>query len=181
MRRLLIACGVAASMSCGPMNPTVKTLDLQIGRYILIVMPWGDCTASWPGVGTLVTLSHEGRDWVARSQSAEAGSVEFRFHEVANSLVAGVAVAGSLVGSGHEGRDGFASTAAAVSFGASAAGGSASVSAETIPMLSNWVSGRVTGTIMFSDRVKGTLSCAAAEMGLRLPAPCELDAHAACG
>jgi hypothetical protein len=180
MRRLLIAFGVAAS-SCGPMNPTVKKLDLPLGQYILVVNPGGGCTLFWPGVGTLMTLSHEGGDWVARSQSAADGSVEFRFHEVADSSVAGVAVAGSLVGTGNESRSGFTSTPGVVSFAASAAGGSASVSAETVPLVLNGIAGRVTGHIVFSDNVRGTLDCAAADIGLHPPVPCELDRTVTCG
>lgn len=178
LRRLLIAC-VVADVACGPTNPTAM-LNLQVGQYILIVSPSGDCTGFWPGVGTLLTLSRQGRDWVALSSSAADGNVELRFHEVANSLVAGVAVSGSLVGKANERRAGFTAASGTVSFSGPGGSGSASVAAETAPMVSTWITGRVIGQIVFTDTARGTLSCQSAEMALRPPSPCDLDATLSC-
>ena len=62
MRRLWMMCSAMAAASCGPMNPSVKMLDLALGHYMLVVNPSGACTGSAfvPGVGTLVILTHEG-------------------------------------------------------------------------------------------------------------------------
>ena len=182
MRTVPIACCSLLALlallatSCGLLSPSVKKLDMAIGEYLLIANPVA-CTAGTfrPGVGTLVMLSHEGRDWVARSTSAADGTVEFRFHEVGNSRVAGVAVTGTLVGSGEDHRP-FASRGVGVAFPGSAA----TVSAQTTPNVLNWIGGSATGQVVFSDAARGPLTCSRADIALRLPAPCEVDATVAC-
>jgi hypothetical protein len=180
MARLLsIPCGgllAFVAASCALFSPSMKKLDMATGEYLLISTPTA-CTAGdfRPGVGTLVSLSHEGRDWVARSQSDSGGTVEFRFREVGNSRVAGVAVSGTLVGSGEDHRP-FAPPGAGVAF----SGGPVSVSAQTTPNVLNWIGGSATGQVVFRDGTRGSLTCARAEIALRFPDPCELDANVPC-
>jgi hypothetical protein len=166
--------------ACGLFRPSTKPLDLTAGEYILTTIPWA-CAGgqNWPSIGTFVTLSRDGRDWVARSRSTVDGSVEFRFHEVANSLVAGVAASGTLVGRGQEGRAGF-TTSISVSFAGSTGGGSATVAAQSTLGVPNSIAGSVTGRVAFADGAGGVLACPKAEIGLRLPEPCELDSAISC-
>jgi hypothetical protein len=180
MRRVLVVGALMSMAGCGLFSPSTKPLELAGGEYILTTIPWA-CGGgqNWPSVGAFVTLSHEGPDWVARSRSAADGSVEFRFHEVANSLVAGAAASGTLAGSGNEGRA-LLTTAMSVSFARSTAGGSATVAAQSTPGVGNSIAGSVTGQVVFADGAGAVLACPRAEIGLRLPAPCELDAAAPC-
>lgn len=179
-RPLSIAFCSLLTASCGLFNPSVKTLDMALGDYLLIATPvacgGGDVR---PGIGTMVTLSHEDRDWVARSRSSAAGNVLFRFHEVADSRVAGVAVAGTLTGSGQDQRP-FAAAGARVSFGGGEFSTAPVVSAQTTPNALNTIAGNVTGPIEFRDDGRGPSTCTRAEMALRIPEPCELDPTVPC-
>ena len=180
IRQVSIACCSLLAICCGLSDPSVKQLDMPIGDYMLVVNPVA-CAAGdiRPGVGIVVTLAHEGRDWVARSESALDGTVEFRFHEVPDTRVAGVPVAGTLVGSGADHRP-FASSGARVGFAGVVSGSAASVSAQTSPNLPNEIGGTATGQIVFDDDARGLLTCARADIALRLPVPCEVDAAVPC-
>jgi hypothetical protein len=105
--------------------------------------------------------------------------VEFRFHEVADSKVAGVAVAGTLTGSGEDRRP-FAAPGVGVSYGGAGSGSVASVSAQTSPTVLNSIGGSATGPVVFRDDVRGPLTCGRVEIALRQPEPCELDASVPC-
>jgi hypothetical protein len=148
---------------------------------MLIVAPSGSCTSARfiAGVGASVTLAHEGKDWVGRSPSAAEGSVEFRFREVFDSHVAGVAVDGTLAGVGRDHRP-FAADGNGIAVAGETSGG-AVVSAESTPNLANWILGRVSGRLTFNDGSGvGPVTCQEGSLTLRPPVGCELDANLAC-
>jgi hypothetical protein len=153
---------------------------MVLGQYILIVSPAGSCSSTGTGIGTLVTLTHEGADWVARSETLNDGNVELRFHELTDGSTNGVAVAGYLVGIGYEIRVGFTSEGGTVSSSRDATGGVAQVSAQTVPLALNELAGSATGRIVFSS-TSGTVTCPSADIVLRQPIPCELVAGVPCG
>lgn len=183
VRYFLTMCGVLLIMSCGPANPTPQTpkpLDMAPGQYMLIVSPSGSCSSSGfvPGVGTRLLLSHEGKDWVGRSPSADDGNIELRFHEVFNAQVAGVAVEGTLAGTGWDQRP-FAAAGSRVSLVGPASG--ALVAAESTPNVADWIGGRLDGQLaLYDGAASGPVTCSEGELALRRPALCELNPGTVC-
>jgi hypothetical protein len=117
MLSLASACSAPGEMS-GPSRGTVvpapsppSQLALRLGPQWLYLKGAGltfgseapSCQpAGVPPSGTLVTtavdVSRENGEWVARSRTADAGSIELRFHET-QAAVSGIPVAGTISGS----------------------------------------------------------------------------------
>jgi hypothetical protein len=191
-RRPAVAGLVAFVLACliGCRSPSVPSrLALEPGRYVIVTSPEEitPTTCSGPGLGgsivTLVTLSRNGSEWVARSESGSNGDVELRFHEVEGNFGVWIATDGTLHGTGQDSRNAFSTVAGSVSFSGANQLGSASVFAGNDPTSSyarDWLSGEITGTIRFVDSFRGERTCTRASFGLRPPGACELAPNVPC-
>ena len=108
-------------------------------------------------VNTVVALTKEGGEWVARSAPG-MGSVELRLKGTGKS-VRGYVVSGTVTGSARDmGLMGVVRDVS-VSVGSSTSGGSATFDGETASPSSSLIVGKVTGTVRFSDSQGQSSTC----------------------
>ncbi len=161
----------------GPVSPVPgppSQLDLRIGPQWLYLRGIGLLSGSGaapcqptgvPPSGTSVTtavdVSREGGEWVARSRSPEAGSVELRFHEV-GAAAGNVSIQGSVTGAAADMAyvDLYTPTDSRVAFVSDAA-----VDGHGDPY-SSYVGGQMRGVIQFMDSRGHVGTCSAIDWAL---------------
>jgi hypothetical protein len=174
----LVAGAALVTPSCSPAGPSPKSLQIQEGPYTLAIVPDPLCTLAEIGsVRTQVLLTHEAGTWVARSAAPSDGTLDFKFHEVGNRLVAGVALSGTMTGVAYDSIQ----SAPPLSVLMSAGGGSgaASVSAQTTPSFPDFIAGRIEGELTIGNG-EVSRTCRTGDFGLWLPVPCDTDPAAPC-
>ena len=177
MRALAVALAGMGLCACGggtstlPSAPTaLDRLALPTGGYTFLAAATsgGACTTPISpdvliSVTTRVELAHEGRDWVARSTTADDGDIELRFHDDGNGgnplqgSPALIGVSGTVTGTARS-PSADPSMPTAMTFGSTgspvalqgAAGGTRN------PYV---VLGSGTGPVIFAGSASGNVSC----------------------
>lgn len=101
-RRRVVALALASVLSaCGnggssPTRPEMPPVTIPTGPQVLRINLSGPCPAPetprggfLPLVYTRVMVSHSGSEWVATAASADAGTVELRFHQAGAVVIPG--------------------------------------------------------------------------------------------
>jgi hypothetical protein len=168
-----------------PLLPLPSRLNLQLGPQWLTVIgvnlsndpevppcvPFAS-PRSGTSVNTAVLVTHEAGDWVARSMTSAAGTIEMRFHE-SQAKVSGIEVSGSIRGSGSDmwSNAYVAATESRVVFAGSQGTGAATVAGDGDPYFS-YVGGKILGTVTYRDRSDQFGTCSVVLWSL-LPGPAD--------
>ena len=166
-----------------PLLPPPSRLNLQLGPQWLTVIgvnlssdpevppcvPFAS-PRSGTSVKTAVLVTREAGDWLARSMTSAAGTIEMRFHE-SRANVSGIEVSGSIRGSGSDmwSNSYVAATESRAFFADSHGTGEATVVGSGDPYFS-YVGGRILGTVTYRDRSDQSGTCSVVLWSL-LPAP----------
>ena len=171
---LILWCSCALAAACGGQSATQPdasvVVPLTAGQQLLTLGGFSVSfdptfpTCTPPGqpragtsVNTVVALTREGGEWVARSAPG-MGSVELRLRGTGKS-VRGYIVSGTVTGSARDmGLMGVVRDVS-VSLGSSSSGGSATFDGETASPSSSLIVGKVTGTVRFSDSQGQSSTC----------------------
>lgn len=171
---VLLWCSCALAAACGGQSATQPdssaVVPLTVGQQLLTLGGFSVSfdptfpTCTPPGqprdgtsVNTVVALTKEGAEWVARSAPG-TGSVELRLRGTGRS-VRGYLVSGTVTGSARDmGLMGIIRDVS-VSLGSASSGEAATFDGETASPSSSLIVGRVTGTVRFSDSQGHSSTC----------------------
>jgi len=180
----LALAGVLSACSNGgssPTRPEMPPVTIPTGAQVLRINLSGPCPGPetprggfLPLVYTRVMVSHSGSEWVAAAASADAGTVELRFHQAgAVSMPGSMPIQGTIRGVAvhfPELLPAVPTSSARATIGpdtaATVIGFSSSPSSLTP---SGGTSGFATGSITFSDN--GTTSCGGSNFSWALGSP----------
>ena len=171
---VLLWCSCALAAACGGQSATQPdssaVVPLTAGQQLLTLggfsvsfdptfptcMPPGQ-PRDGTSVNTVVALTKEGGEWVARSAPG-TGSVELRLRGTGRS-VRGYLVSGTVTGSARDmGLMGIIRDVS-VSLGSASSGEAATFDGETASPSSSLIVGRVIGTVRFSDSQGHSSTC----------------------
>jgi hypothetical protein len=189
MLKRALAVGLLFASACvgrdAPVRPTVipppENYPLKPGLHWIEIGGYGysdlpdlpACTPlGSPHDGTYViirlALSHDGQDWVARSPSGMLGNIELRFRESGRSLL-GMTLAGTIRGSAPQADYPFPYLPGNVRVWLAGSDGTRPAQVEgTLTRTVSYATGRISGTIRFSDKLGlDSSTCSVVEWSLQ--------------
>ncbi len=157
------------NLQLGPQWLTVIGVNLSGDPEVPPCVPFAS-PRSGTSVNTPVVVTREAGDWVARSMTSTAGTIEMRFHEN-QAKVSGIEVSGSIRGSGADmwSNSYVVATESRAFFADSQGTGEAVVVGSGDPYFS-YVGGRILGTVTYRDRSDRFATCSVVVWSL-LPGP----------
>lgn len=172
---LLCVAAFAAANSCGSSSPSSPgSLGLRPGRQVVTLGGFSfsrdprypPCTPvgvprDGPSVDTLVNLTSEGQEWVARSVGG-MGDLEIRLREVGQAA-GGITIQGSARGLALEANIHNVQRDVRARLNGATDTESAQVEGSSASPASAFVGGRIAGTISFSDSQGSTATCPAVQ------------------